>query len=237
MAQKAGKGSVTIKELPEEERPREKMIRFGAAQLSNSELLALLIGAGTRDASALALADRILSLEQAGLSFLADCTPEELAGVDGIGPARACRIAAAAELGKRIAGSAGGRRTTLGGPADVAACFMEDLRHRKKEVFRVLCLNTKNELLSMEDVSVGNLNSSIVHPREVFRAAVKKGAASVILLHNHPSGHPDPSRNDIDVTRRLSETGVLLGIPVLDHIIIGDGVYTSLKECSLLGPD
>lgn len=234
MDQYRKKGDTMIKELPEEERPREKMMRYGANRLTNCELLAILIGTGTKRNSALTLANSILSIEETGLAFLADCSPEELVCVEGIGMAKSCQIISAIELGKRIAGAPRGKKISLGSPDQVAALFMEEMRHRKKEVFKVLFLNTKNEIVAIEDVSVGNLNTSIVHPREVFRSAVKKGAASIILLHNHPSGNPTPSQNDIDVTRRLTETGKLLGIPVLDHLVIGDGAYLSFKEQMLL---
>ncbi len=225
---------VTIKELPADERPREKLLRYGCTFLSNSELLAILIGTGTRDRSAIAVADRILSMEKAGLSFLADCTPEELCSVAGVGVAKSCKVIAAVELGKRISASSAEKRFSVGNPGEVASLYMEEMRHLKKEHFKVLFLNTKNEILSAENTSIGNLNSSIVHPREVFRMAVKKGAAAIIVMHNHPSGNPLPSQNDLDITRRLTEAGQLLGIPVLDHLIIGDGTYISLKEKMLM---
>lgn len=228
------KDNVTIKELPEDERPREKLVHYGSGSLSNGELLAILIGSGTRNRSALTLANRILSMEGQGLSFLADCTPEELCKIEGIGKAKSCKLIAAIELGKRISHSVGGKKYSAGNPEEVAALYMEEMRHLKKEYFKVLFLNTKNEILSSENTSIGNLNSSIVHPREVFRNAIRKGAASIILIHNHPSGNPLPSRNDLDVTKRLQEAGQLLGIPVLDHLIIGDGVYVSLKEKMLM---
>lgn len=220
----------TIKELPSEERPREKMIRYGSATLTNGELLAILIGTGTQNRSALTLANRILSMEEAGISYLTDCAPEELSKIDGIGMAKSCQILAAIELGKRLSRTTGPERYTIASPADVASLFMEEMRYRKKEVFKVLFLNTKNEIIFTEDVSIGNLNSSIVHPREVFRSAVKRGAAAIIVLHNHPSGNPLPSDNDQAITKRLVEAGDLLGIPVLDHLIIGDGTFLSFKE-------
>ncbi len=227
-------GHVTIKELPEDERPREKLLRYGSVFLSNSELLAILIGTGTRESSALSVANRILSMEKAGLSYLVDCTPEELCKIEGMGKAKSCKVIAAMELGKRISQSPGEKRYSVGTPGEVAALYMDEMRHLKKEHFKVLFLNTKNEILSAENTSIGNLNSSIVHPREVFRNAVKKGAAAIIVIHNHPSGNPTPSQNDLDITRRLEEAGQLLGIPVLDHLIIGDGIFISLKEKMLM---
>lgn len=234
MNNKQKKGDITIKELPASERPREKLIRYGPGFLSNAELLAILIGTGTKETSALTLANRILAMEEAGISYLTDCTPEELSKVDGIGTAKSCQISAAIELGKRISQNPRAKRFTIGTPGDVAAMFMEEMRYQKKEFFKVLYLNTKNEVTSSEDVSVGNLNSSIVHPREVFRNAVKKSAAAIIVIHNHPSGNPLPSQNDLDITKRLAEAGEIIGIQVLDHIIIGDGIFISLKEKMLM---
>ena len=234
MNNKIKKSNITIKELPADERPREKLLRYGCQFLSNGELLAILIGTGTRDRSALSVAERILAMEETGISHLTDCTPEELCRIEGMGIAKSCKVVAAIELGKRIAQSPREKRYTVGTPEEVAALYMEEMRYLKKEYFKVLCLNTKNEILSVENTSIGNLNSSIVHPREVFRSAVKKGAAAIIVIHNHPSGNPMPSQNDLDITRRLCEAGQLLGIPVLDHLIIGDGVFISLKEKMLM---
>ncbi len=234
MNRKISGSHVTIKELPADERPREKLLRYGSEYLSNGELLAILIGTGTKDRSALSVANGILSMDEAGLAYLADCTAEELCGIDGIGMAKSCKLIAAIEIGKRIAHSSGEKRYTAGSPEEVATLYMEEMRYLKKEYFKVLFLNTKNEILSAENTSIGNLNSSIVHPREVFRNAVKKGAAAIIVIHNHPSGNPLPSQNDIDITKRLQEAGQLMGIPVLDHLIIGDGVFVSLKEKMLM---
>jgi len=234
MDHKKRKNDIAIKELPLVERPREKLMRYGSGFLSNGELISILIGTGTKELSALALANRVLAMEAQGLPFLADCTCQELCGIDGIGAAKSCQILAAIELGKRIASTPKPDRPAIGSPKDVADLFMEELRHRKKEYFKVVYLNTKNEITSSEDASIGNLNSSLVHPREVFRNAVKKGAAAIILVHNHPSGNPLPSTNDLDITKRLVEAGELIGIPVLDHLIIGDGTYISLKEKLLM---
>jgi DNA repair protein RadC len=231
---KQKKGDITIKELPAIERPREKLIRYGSRVLSNGELLAILIGTGTKNNSALTLANRILAIEGAGISYLTDCTPEELSKIEGIGKAKSCQIIAAIELGKRIAQSRSHKSFSIESPNDVADFLMEEMRYLKKEYFKVLFLNSKNQITSTEDTSIGNLNSSIVHPREVFRSAIKKGAAAIIVAHNHPSGNPSPSQNDIDITKRLVEAGTLIGIPVLDHLIIGDGVFISLKEKMLM---
>ncbi len=234
MKQEKLKNLITIKEMPQEERPREKMMKYGVSSLSNIELLSILIGSGTRDVTALSLAARIISLEKDGISFLAHCLPQDLCAIKGVGMAKSCQIVAAIALGKRIATRPKGKRIRIESPDEVAALFMEELRYLKKEFFRILLLNTKNEIIGVEDASIGNLNSSIVHPREIFCSAIKKSASSMIVVHNHPSGHPKPSQNDLDVTVRLVEAGKLLGISVVDHLIIGDGIYISLKEEGLL---
>ncbi len=219
----------TMRELPEGERPREKLLERGAAFLSNTELLAILIGSGTREESAMELAARIISFS-GSLSELAGLRAEELSFVKGIGAAKACTLVAAIELGKRISCSAPRSREKLSGPREAAELFMEEMRYLKKEHFRAALLSVKNEVMSIENVSVGGISASPAHPREVFSPAILKGANSVILAHNHPSGDPEPSPADESLTRRLCEAGRTLGINVLDHIIIGDGRYTSMKE-------
>jgi DNA repair protein RadC len=204
-----------IKELPEDERPREKLLRQGVESLSNAELLSILIRTGTKEASALMLANRILSLEKSGISYLARCIPEDLYGIQGIGVAKSCQIIAAIELGKRIATKPKDYRVNIKSPKEVADLFIEEMRYLNKEFFKVLLLNTKNEIIMIEDTSIGNLNSSVVHPREVFCTAVKKSACSIIIIHNHPSGNPMPSQTDIDVTKRLVEAGEIMGIPII----------------------
>lgn len=226
--------AITIKELPATERPREKLLNYGAEFLSNPELLAILLGTGTRNASAVTLAHRILSMGSGGLPDLAECTPEELVKVGGIGQAKACQLIAALELGRRMATSPREKRVCAGSPKEVAALFMEEMRYLKKEKFKVLLLNNKNEIITIEDASVGILNSSLAHPREIFQGAVRKSAASVIVVHNHPSGDPLPSPDDVEVTKRLAEAGKILGIEVLDHLVIGDGVFVSMQEKEMM---
>lgn len=219
-----------LRELPSSELPREKIFSQGVCNLSNAELLAVLIASGTREESALVLAGRVLSLEKGSLSGLASYQPEEIQAVRGIGKAKACQIVAAMELGRRIAVSPKESRVQVDTPDQVAALFMEEMRHLKKEVFRVALLNVKNEVIMKDEISIGGLNSSGAHPREVFHNAVKKGAHAVILVHNHPSGDPTPSPSDLTTTHQLQEAGKILGIQVLDHILIGDGRYISLKQ-------
>lgn len=222
----------TIKQMPESERPMERMFAGGPSILSDAELLALIIRTGTRAESAVNLARRLLKGENGiqGLRFLMDVSLEELSKVRGIGPAKASQIKAVVEISKRLAVAGIPERAIIKSPADVAGMLMEEMRYLNTEHFKVLLLNTKNSVLAIETISIGGLNSSIVHPREVFKPAIKRSCASVILVHNHPSGDPAPSPEDINVTQRLAEAGNILGIGVLDHIIIGDGKFLSLKE-------
>ncbi|MHB8170641.1 MAG: RadC family protein [Thermincolia bacterium] len=223
---------LTIKEMPAELRPRERLAKDGSEALSNQELLAILLRTGTRTETALDLAARILT-KQGNLRGLVGVTVEELSQTPGIGLAKAAQIKAAIELGKRVATAAPETRPVIKSPGDASRLVMEEMRHLDREHFRVILLNTKNHVLSIEDVSVGSLSSSIVHPREVFKNPIRKSAAAIILLHNHPSGDPTPSREDVEVTKRLEEAGRILGIEILDHLIIGDNRFCSLKELGL----
>lgn len=222
----------TIKELPAEERPRERLARHGAAVLSNAELLAILLRTGTRKESAISLAHRVLIQEQ-GLRYLIDSDVKQLSTISGIGAAKAAQIKAALELGKRLAAIETGVDKPVKCPQDVADLLMEEMRYLKKEHMKLVLLNIKCNLISVEEVSIGSLNASIVHPREVFNPAIRKSSASIIMVHNHPSGDPTPSSEDIGITARIYEAGKLLGIELVDHIIIGDGKYTSMKEKGL----
>lgn len=220
-----------MKELPLCERPYDKLEAVGAAHLSNAELLAVIIKTGTRDFTAVELAQRILKLANDGrLSSLYNLSLEQLMGIKGIGRVKAIQIKAALELSKRIATSDGINRQAIKSALDASNLVMEEVRYLKKEVFKAILLDTKNQVLKITDVSVGSLNSSIVHPREVFSEAVKCGCNSIIFVHNHPSGDPTPSTEDIQTTQRLENAGNILGIKVLDHIVIGDGKYISLKD-------
>lgn len=228
------KYNLTIKEMPENERPREKLIRYGSNTLSNRELLAILIRTGSKEQSALELANTVISSNENGIRFLANCTVEELSKIKGIGKSKSCQIIAAIELGNRLSRSKLESKKSIRSPKDVKDIFINDMRFLEKEHFKVIFMNTKNEIIAFETISIGSLNASIVHPREVFNRAIKKSSASIILLHNHPSGNCEPSKEDINVTKRLIEAGKIIGIEVLDHIIIGDGDYYSLKENSLI---
>ena len=220
--------NLTMKDLPLDERPRERLALHGASTLATVELLAILLQTGTPERSALDLA-RDLVAEPKGLRRLAELGYHELQQFPGIGPAKAAKLKAALELGRRLALSVEGR-TRIQAPDDVSQLLAEEMRYLDREHFRVIMLNMKNQVLGVNQVSVGSLASSVVHPREVFKVALARSAASVILVHNHPSGDPTPSREDLEVTRRLVEAGKLLGVEVLDHVIIGDKEFVSMRD-------
>lgn len=218
-----------IRDVPEEERPRERMKRFGAENLSNTELIAILLRTGVRGHSVVRVAETIL--QRAGtLRSLLEMKLEELKTIKGVGEAKAIQIKAGLELGRRLSRLNVLEQPKISSPQDAAMLMMDSMRYLHQEHFVVLFLNTKNHVIAQETIFVGTLNSSLVHPREVFREGIRKSAASIILLHNHPSGDPQPSKEDLDVTQRLVEGGRILGIEVLDHIVIGDGIFVSLKE-------
>ena len=222
----------TIKQLPPELRPRERLLEAGPSALSDGELLGLLFGIGSREKTAVELAGEVIS-EAGGLHGLYDVSVHELMRVNGIGEAKACIILAAVELGHRIGQVRNPGRPVISSPADVERLLRGRIANLDRENFVVVLLNTKNEVIETSTVSVGTLGASLVHPREVFKPAVRASAASVILAHNHPSGKVEPSREDREVTRRLGEAAGILGIEVLDHVIVGDG-YFSMKEHGML---
>ncbi|GIP54978.1 MULTISPECIES: RadC family protein [Paenibacillus] len=222
-----------LRDIPNEERPRERMLQYGAGALSQAELLAILLRTGTRQESAIHMAQRILA-ENGGIRGILDLSLDELTKMKGIGPAKAVQIKAGIELGQRLARTRLPEAQTIRSPHDAADLLMEQLRYLHKEHFVCLFLNTKNHIIAQETLSIGSLNASIVHPREVFRAAIKCSSASVVCAHNHPSGDPTPSPEDIRMTERLCRAGDIVGIDVLDHIVIGDGKFVSLKEQGLM---
>lgn len=223
-----------IKALPRSERPVEKTITKGASALSNSGLLAILLGSGTREKSAIGLAEDIISKDKSGISHLAESSVQELMSINGVGQSKAARVVAAVELGKRISTAPRVKRMGVESSDDIARLFIEDMRYEKREIFKALLLNPRGEIISIETVSVGELTSTLVHPREVFSQAVKRSAAGIVFVHNHPSGNPEPSEEDIKTTERLVACGKLLGIVVIDHIIIGDGQYCSMQSLGLM---
>jgi DNA repair protein RadC len=222
-----------IKDWPRDERPREKLIRKGSDSLSDAELLAILLRSGTRGGTAVDVAKSLISAN-GSLERLASRSFSELKRHHGMGEVKAVSIVAAFELGRRSAVRNAGRRTLVRSPEDVARIYQPLLRDLKQEVFKVLLLDSANHLLRDVKVSEGILNSSLVHPREVFRHAILEPAASVILLHNHPSGNPEPSPEDLQITRQLVEAGKIMGIPVHDHLIISPSSFTSFAERGLI---
>ncbi|MBE6112139.1 MAG: JAB domain-containing protein [Peptococcaceae bacterium] len=218
-----------MKEYPQQERPRERMEMLGAAQLSDRELLAILLSTGSREYSVLELADQIL-IQHQGVAGLRDLTMDELMQQKGIGSAKAASIAAAVELGKRVWAGSMDYRQVINNSADAAELLIKKMRGLDRENFQVMLLNQKKALLGIETVSVGTLNGSMVHPREVFKSAIRRSASTVILAHNHPSGICEPSEQDLLVTQRLKEAGQMIGIDVIDHIIIGEDTYYSFRE-------
>ena len=222
------KGSA-VREMPPEERPRERLKRLGAEALRDAELLAVLFRTGTRQKGAVALADDLLK-HYRGLRALARASVEELMQVPGLGEVKAIEIKAALELGKRLALHVEPKRHRIRCAEDVVNFIMPHYKDSEVEHFVVLLLNTKNDVLKVVEVSAGGLDATLALPRDVFRQAVREGAAGVIVCHNHPSGDPEPSADDIALTRRLQEGATLLGLRFLDHIVLGDGKHVSLKE-------
>lgn len=219
----------TLKNLPAGERPRERLLRDGAAQLSNVELLAILLRTGVTDVPVTSLAEHLLESFH-GIQGIDSASVEELAAERGVGLAKATQIKAGVELGRRVAETPWRERFTFRSPQDVYQAVSPRMSHLDRETFMVFYLNAKNQAVHSETISVGSLTSSLVHPRELFKGAIKRSAAAVILVHNHPSGDPTPSEDDLLLTRRLVQAGELLGIQVLDHIIVGYGRFISLKE-------
>lgn len=224
---------IMVRDIPQSERPRERMLKYGAENLSNAELLAILLRTGSSNESVLQVAQNVL-VQTETLENLYDISFEELMKIRGIGSAKAIQIKAGIELGRRVVRQTQEEKFAISKPEDAANYIMEDIKYLKKEHFITLLLNTKNQIISKETISIGNLNSSIVHPREVFKPAIKKSVSAIIMVHNHPSGDPTPSKEDIEVTRRLIKAGEILGIDVLDHIIIGGSEHLSFKVEGLM---
>jgi DNA repair protein RadC len=224
-----------LKDLPNDERPREKLLTRGVQSLSNAELLAILLRTGTKEDSVMRVAEKLLIEYQAnGLASIANLSPRDFSKIKGIGMVKAITVIAAMELGKRLATNPTNERYVIRSPKDVADYMMARLRYENKEYFISILLNTKNQVLASPTISIGSLNASIVHPREIFREAIHYAAASIILIHNHPSGDPNPSKEDLFVTEKLMKAGNLMDIAVLDHVIIGDNKYISLKESGII---
>jgi len=222
-------GRISLRGLPSGDRPRERLYARGAGEISLQELLAIVIGGGTRGAGASMLALRLLG-EFGGVVALGRSGVDELRRVPGIGFARACQLVAAFELGKRFARESRAGGSAIREPGDIARLFMDEMKDYDREHFKAAFLNTKNQIIKVVTVSIGSLNASIVHPREILKPAIASSAASIVLVHNHPTGDPSPSREDIEFTRRFARCGELIGIELLDHIVIGADRFQSLKE-------
>jgi len=218
-----------IKNIPRIDRPREKLIQYGPEKLSNSELLALLLRSGNKDVNAIELAGKIL--KKFGAKELPNLIFKDLKKIPGLGPAKACEIVACFELGKRLLKDK--KSQIFLTPKEIWE-ELRDLRNHKKEHFVIFYLDSRNQEIKREIISIGSLNANLVHPREVFEPAIRNLAAQIIVAHNHPSGDPTPSEDDLEITRRLIESGKILGIEVIDHIIVAKNKFFSFKEKKLI---
>lgn len=229
----------TMKELPESQRPYEKCIRDGTQALSDSELLAVILRNGTAGSSSLTLANEVLSSFEhspyPGLLGILHCSLSDLTNIHGIGKVKAIQLKCIGELSKRIAAASARPSLSFHDPVTIAQYYMEQLRHEEQELILCVMLDSKNHFLGDVLVSRGTATAALVTPREVFMEVLRYHAVGLILIHNHPSGDPSPSSEDLSITDRMSQAGMLLGIPLLDHIIIGDHRYVSFREQGLLG--
>ncbi len=223
------KDSLIVKELPLDLRPRERLERFGVGSLSNAELLAVILQTGRRGENVLNLSQKILK-EFKSLKNLNQASLEELLKIKGVGLAKGSKILAALELGKRLFSADFFRKVVISKPQDVVEILSSEMRYLDKEYFKAIILNIKNEVIKIVNISIGSLSSSIVHPRELYKEVIKANGASVIVVHNHPSGDPTPSEEDVNISKRLFRAGEILGIELLDHIILAEKGFISLKE-------
>lgn len=219
----------TIAELPTDERPRERLQHYGAGSLSNAELIAILLRTGIKGENVLNLSNRVL-MEHQGILGLSRAEFSELASIRGLGPAKACQLQAALELGRRLMLASPKQRLQITSPTDAANMLMLEMGQLEQEHLRVLLLDTKHFVLASPTIYKGNVNSSMIRVAEVLRPAVRANAPNIILAHNHPSGDPTPSPEDVAVTRRLTEAAAMFDIQLLDHIVIGSQRFVSLKE-------
>jgi len=217
--------------------PYERFLRFGPKALTESELLAIILRTGTKGKPALKVAEEILNLadsKKEGLLGLYDISLDELMSISGVGQVKAVKVKCLTELSARISQASAKTGMVVNHPGTVAQYFMEKMRHYKTERVMIACLDSKGEIIGEKELSVGSVNSAVISPREIFLEAMKKEAVNIILVHNHPSGDPKPSKEDIELTAAVKEMGIVMSIPLLDHIIIGDNKYTSFKEHGLL---
>ena len=225
--------SSAVREMPEEDRPRERLARLGPEALRDAELLAVLFRTGTREMGAVALAERVL-VHFGDLRALSRASIEELQQVKGLGAVKAIEIKAALELGLRLAAHTDRQRVRIRSAQDVVDLLMLRFKECETEHFKCVLLNAKHEVMKVLDVSQGGLDGTAALPRDVFRQAVREGACGVIVCHNHPSGDPEPSRDDLSLTKRLADAAAVLGVSLLDHIVFGDGRHVSIKERNLI---
>lgn len=230
------KKNFTVKDWPDEERPRERLVKYGVEYLTDAELLGIILVKGYQGKTSVEVAKEILS-ETKGLRKLDSLSFSEMSSIKGIGLAKYAQIKAALEIGKRLLRENSYPKKKIHNASDLFNYYGPSMRDLKKEIFKIVLLDVKNKIIRDIDVSVGSLTESIVHPREVLRDIIKESAASVIFLHNHPSGESNPSRNDLEITERLVEACELIGVRVLDHIIIGDGNFTSFAQEGLLSKE
>lgn len=225
---------IKMKELPESERPYEKMELYGAGALSNSELLAIIIKCGTKEETSVSLAQKILKLKEKSnkkdLRFLQDITVEELTQIKGIGKVKALQILATCELAKRMSKPIDSLKIVIKNTKDVANLFMDELKYEKQEVAKLLILNSKNVIIKIVDIALGGTNFASIEPKIILKEPIKMGAQKIILVHNHPSGNPTPSESDDRITDRIYECADIMGITLLDHVIIGDNTFASVFE-------
>jgi len=219
---------IRILDMQKEERPRERLLKNGASALSDSELLAIILRTGSKNENVINLSQRILG--EYNIKQLSQINITQLMKVHGIKESKAAQISACFEIARRLESFNSAEKPKISSPEDVYRRLFPRMREQKKEMFIELCLDTKNHILKEEVISLGSLNANVVHPREVFKLALTESAAHIIVAHNHPSGDPAPSREDIEITKKLVETGNIMGITVLDHVIIGDGRHFSMKE-------
>lgn len=225
--------SSAVREMPEEDRPRERLARLGAEALRDAELIAIILRSGTRKMGAVALAEEVLR-RFGDIRAVSRASVEELKQISGMGTVKAIELKAALELGLRLAAHTGPKRTKIRSAEDVVQLLMARFKQCETEHLKSILLTTKHEVMKVIDVSHGGLDGTVAIPRDIFRQAVREGATAVIVAHNHPSGDPEPSRDDISLTKRLVEAADLLGVSFLDHIIFGDGRYVSLKERNMM---
>ena len=221
-----------IKSLPLGDRPREKLIKNGANTLSESELLAIILGTGSKKESVINVSNKLFS--KYNVKSLSRLSIGTLKKELGIGDAKACQVVACFELGRRLARFKADKKPLIKDARSVAKIFIPEMSSLKKEHFKGIYLDSRKRIIREETIFIGSLNESVIHPREIFEIALNENAAALILLHNHPSGDPKPSSEDIEITKELVKAGDILGIPVLDHIIIGNQKYTSLREKGLI---